>query len=101
MVAKINKEADKLWLRDVPHDKVFLFRDGRMVRNLDKLTTTLREKVEEMFKYLVAGDKDDFSNWVRDVIGDVTLANELQKATIQTTAAHRVDMRLNWLEARL
>jgi len=101
MVTKTKKEVAGLWLRDVPPDKVFWFHDGRMVKNLNELATTLREMPEETFHYHVTGDKNDFSNWVRNVIGDVTLANQLQKATAQATAARRVEMRLNWLRARL
>ena len=101
MVTKTKKEPAESWLRDVPQDKVFWFHDGRMAKNLDELATTLREMPEETFQYHATGDKNDFSNWVRGVVGDVTLANQLQKATTQTTAARRVEMRLNWLKARL
>jgi len=101
MVTKTKKEVAELWLGDVQPDKVFWFHDGRMVKNLDELATTLREMPEEMFHYHVAGDKNDFGNWVRDVIGDVTLANQLWKATTQATAARRVETRLNWLKAKL
>ncbi len=101
MVIKIKKEVAELWLRDVPQDKVFWFHDGKVVKNLDELATTLREMTEETFQYHATGDKNDFSNWVRDVVGDVTLANQLQKATIQATAARKVETRLNWLRARL
>jgi hypothetical protein len=101
MVTKTKKELAELWLRDVPQDKVFWFHDGRMAKNLDELATTLREMTEETFQYHATGDENDFSKWVRDVIGDVTLVNQLQKATTHTTAARRVEMRLNWLRARL
>jgi hypothetical protein len=101
MVTKTKKEVAELWLRDVPPDKVFWFHDDRMVKNLGELATTFREMPEETFHYHVMEDKNDFSNWVRDVIGDVTLANQLQKATTQATAAHRVETRLNWLRAGL
>jgi hypothetical protein len=89
------------WLRDVPLDKVFWRHDGGAVKNLDELGAALREMSEETFRYHVAGDKSDFSNWVRDVIGDGTLANQLRKAMTQTTAARRVETRLAWLKARL
>jgi len=101
MITKTKKEVVELWLKDVPPDKVFWFHDGRRVKNLDELATTLREMPEETFHYHVTADKNDFGNWVRDVIGDVTLANELQKATTQARAARRVEMRLNWVKAKL
>jgi len=101
MVTKTKKELAELWLRDVPQDKVFWFHDGRMAKNLYELATTLQGMPEETFQYHATGDKNDFSNWVGDVIGDVTLANQLQEATTQATAARKVETRLNWLKARL
>lgn len=101
MLTKTKKEQGELWLRDVQQDKVFLFHNGKAVKNLGELATTLREMPEETFHYHATGAKNDFSNWVRDVIGDVTLANQLQKATTQTTAVRRVETRLNWLKAKL
>jgi hypothetical protein len=56
---------------------------------------------EATFYYHVTGDKDDLSSWVRDVISHLILTGQLQKANTQATAARRVEMRLNWLEARL
>jgi hypothetical protein len=101
MITRTKKEVAELWLRDVAHDKMFWFHDGRMVKNLDQLATTLREMLEEMFHYHATGDKNDFGSWVRDVVGDLTLANQLQTATTQATAARRVEARLNWVRAKL
>jgi hypothetical protein len=101
MFRKTGKEMARLWLGDVPPDKVFWFHDGRAVKNLDEFAKALLEVSEQTFQHHLAKDKNDFSNWVRDVIGDVTLADQLRKATTQATAAHKVEARLNWLRARL
>jgi len=101
MTAKIERTIVELWLRDVPQDKAFWFRDGRTASNLAELASALREIREETFEHHVLGDRNDFSNWVKDVIGDVTLANQLQKAATQASAARRLEMRLDWLKARL
>lgn len=101
-MAKVTKKRlDKSWLEDVPQDKVFWCHDGRVVKNLDELVVALREMSEETFCYHVTMDKNDFSDWVREVIGDVTLAKELQKAATPTTTAEKVETRLGWLRARL
>lgn len=99
MVTK--KGAARSWLGDVSQDRVFWCQDGRALKNLDELAAALREMAEETFRYHAAGDKNDFSNWVRDVIGDATLAKELQKAITRSTAAQKVVTRLGWLRARL
>ena len=89
------------WLGDVPRDNVFWCYGGRVVKNLEELSAALREMSEETFRYHVSGGKNDFSNWVRDVIGDRTLANQLKKAATRGAAARRVEARVGWLRARL
>lgn len=99
MVAK--REISRSWLKNVSQDKVFWCRDGRVIKNLEELAAAMREMAEETFHYHATGNKNDFSNWVRDVIGDVTLAKQLEKTTINTTAARRVEARLDWLKTSL
>jgi len=101
MTAKIEKTTVELWLRDVPQDKVFWFRDGRTAKNLNEFTWTLYGIGDETFRHHVLRGQNDFSNWVKDVIGDATLANQLQKATTRTAAARRVEKRVDWLKAKL
>jgi hypothetical protein len=96
-----NKETYQSWLANVAQDKVFWCHDGGVVKNLDELVAALRAMSDETFRYHAAVDNNDFSNWVRDVIGDRTLANQLQKAMTQATAARKVETRLGWLKARL
>jgi hypothetical protein len=100
MVTKTQKEVATRWLRDVPRDKVFLFHDGRTAKNLAELAAALSEIPEETFRHHVTEDKNDFSNWLRDVIGDVPLANQLKRVTTQTTTTRKVEARLDWLRAR-
>lgn len=99
-MAKKNVVAGS-WLHDVPQDKVFRRHDGCAVKNLDEPACALREMPEETFRHHASKDKNNFSNWVRDVIGDVTLAEQLQKAAARIAAAQKVESRLNWLRARL
>ena len=68
---------------------------------VDELDTTLQTMPGGTFSYHVNSDKNDFANWVRDVIGDVTLARNLRKAADRPSAAHAVGARLSQLRARL
>jgi hypothetical protein len=102
IVAKVTrKRLDKSRLKDVPQDKVFWCHDGRVMKNLNELVVALREMSKETFRYHVTMDKNDFSNWVREVIGDEILAEDLQKATTPTAAAEKVEKRLYWLRSKL
>jgi len=97
---KIRKEKlDKRWLDDVPEDKVFWCHDGRTVRNMDELAVVLAEMSEDTFCYHANGGKNDFSNWIRDVIGDVKLARELAMVVTKPNAVRKVEMRLRSIGA--
>ena len=88
-------------LGNVSQDKVFVCRGVGVIKNMDELAAALRVMSTETFCHHVAGMKNDFSTWVRDVVGDATLARQLQKVTTPATAAHRTEKRLVWLRARL
>ncbi len=88
------RQLDRSWLRDAPPDKVFWCSDGRVMKNLDELVVALQDMTEETFRYHADGQKNDFSNWVRDVIGDDTLAKDLAQSTTSVRAARKVQARL-------
>jgi len=101
VVKATKKSLNKDWLEDVPQDKVFWCHDNRVVKNLDELVLALREMSEDTFLYHVTKDNNDFSNWVRDVIGDISLAKELQKTAAATATAEKVEKRLSQLRSKL
>jgi hypothetical protein len=95
-MAKVTKaKLDKAWLQDVPEDKVFWCHDSRVVKNMAELATALKEMPNDIFEYHLNSEKNDFSTWARDVIGDTTLAGQLARVASQATALKRVEMRLS------
>ncbi len=94
------KRMARSWLKDVPNDKVLRCRDGLSVKNLAELYSVLRGMSEETFCYHVTMEKNDFSNWVRDTIGDITLAEQLQNASSKASAERKVELRLHWLKTK-
>jgi len=60
----------------------------------------LTNNSEETFSYHSSGVKRDFSNWIRDVIGDEKLSRDLLKSTNQTQAAKSVADRVAWLRSK-
>ena len=53
---------------------------------------------DETYSYHVNEEKFDFSMWVKDVIGDDDLANNLESATTRAQAARYVSNRLAQLK---
>ena len=76
----VNNKLDTRIIHDVEGEKRFFCHDGYVIKNLDELAKYLNRMTEEVFQYHVNSEKNDFSNWIRDVIGDTKLADELRKA---------------------
>ena len=95
-MAKVTKvKLDKAWLKDVSGDKVFWCHDGRVVRNMAELANALKEMPNDVFEYHLNSEKNDFSTWVREVIGDTALSGQLSRVASQATALKKVEMRLS------
>lgn len=81
-------------LETVPEDRVFRCADGRAIKNLDELISALKNMPEETFAHHVTADKNDFSNWVKYVIGDEALAIALSKENSPLQAAKSMEGRI-------
>jgi len=86
VIRVVTKVVSKSGLSDVAADKVFLCHDGRVMKNLDELGVALREMSEDTFRYHVTADKNDFSTWVQDVIGDRELSAVLKSSSTRNQA---------------
>lgn len=99
-MVKITKAIAEERLADVPQEKRFWCSDGRALKNLSELEAVLKEMSEETFCYHSNEARSDFSNWVRDVIGDEKLSRDLQKSTTRAQAAKSVAGRIAWLKSK-
>ena len=100
MAGTFEEQAQKS-LSQVPEEYVFRCQDGRVLRNMKELAEALTTMTDETFAYHSNIEKKDFSNWVRDIIGDEKLANDLGKATIRTQAAKQAATRVDVLSKKL
>jgi hypothetical protein len=82
------------YLGDVPGDKVFWVNNGGTLKNLDELAVALKELSDEQYNFHVNAGKNDFSNWVKDVICDKVLAGALSRSKSKATAARLVKARI-------
>jgi hypothetical protein len=82
------------YLGDVPADKVFWVNNGGILKNMDELAVALKEISNEQYSYHVNAEKNDFSAWVKDVMGDKILANALARAKAKASALRIVKARI-------
>jgi len=91
--AKTHKQKRKL-TEKVPAEYVFWCHDGSIFTDINELASGLLNMSDEIFAYHCNMEKHDFSNWVRDVVGDEALADELAKATNRAQAADCVFLKI-------
>jgi hypothetical protein len=93
---KANKQKGRL-LKKAPAECVFWCHDGSIFTDVNELAEGLAAMSDETFAYHSNLEKHDFSNWIRDVIVDEQLADDLAWATSRLQAAEYVAARLNEL----
>jgi hypothetical protein len=91
---KAKKPAKKL-LAKVPAEYVFWCRDGSVFTDIYDLLEGLQTMSDETFAYHSNLEKHDFSNWIRDIIGDEYLADALAMVTSRPDAVSCVIARIN------
>jgi len=100
-MVKMTRSVAEVMLGDVSEEKRFWCNDGRYLKNLDELKDALELMTEETFRFHASETKTDFSNWVKDVIGDEKLSRDLLKSTTKEQAARMVAERVRWLKGKL
>lgn len=100
MAVKKKEDAARV-LGDVSGDKRFFCHDGCIASNLQELANCLSHMSEQRYNHHVTAEKNDFSNWVRDVFGDTRLANELARSRNRADAAKILNDKILWLRKKL
>ena len=94
------KDEARKYLSDVAPEQCFWVNNGSILKNLDELANTLPDLSEDAFYHHVNDEKNDFSNWVRDVIGDQALANDLISSKDKYSALRKIRNRMNSLRKK-
>jgi hypothetical protein len=100
MAVSLHEQAKKS-LAAVPEEYVFWCRDGQILRTMKDLAEALETMSDETFSHHVNAEKNDFANWVRDILKDEKLARDLARSNNRGAAAKAVRARETSLTARL
>jgi len=99
MIKKILLPEDvNLILMDVTPNQHFNLHMGTSIKNLQELAEALEIMDDDAFKHHVTKDKNDFSNWVKNVIYDVDLSKDLFNAKSRKKAFDVVSQRIEQLK---
>ncbi|MBI2558334.1 hypothetical protein HYW20_03345 [Candidatus Woesearchaeota archaeon] len=94
------KDNVKGYLNDAAPEQCFWVNNGPILKNLEELANALMQMNDDTFRHHVNNNKNDFSSWVNDVIGDKKLANELLSSKTKISAAKKVVTRLGSLKKK-
>lgn len=64
-------------LRKVRPEHTFIVVDGRRITTLPQLALEMDNMADEIFSHHVNSARNDFATWIRDVIGEIELADRL------------------------
>ena len=99
MAKKLTKEAAQKFLSDVALDKYFYIYNGPIVKNIIELADVLDNITDEQFRYHRNNGKNDFYSWVKLVVLDNRLANEVARAKTLKTMQKKVKQRIDYLKS--
>ncbi|MDP3766241.1 MAG: DUF5752 family protein [Nanoarchaeota archaeon] len=94
----MEKEEAQRILRDANPEQCFWVNNGPVLKNLDGLSKALAEMNKDAFKHHANKEKNDFSSWVRDILGDQKLAEDIAKIKSKSAIAAKVKQRLQQLK---
>lgn len=95
----IKKDHKKI-LENVSPDKIFFVCDGSTLSNLRDLANALKTMNDGTFSYHANANKNDFSNWINDVLHDSALAKKIKNLD-KTKAQKEIEKRLKELEKKI
>lgn len=75
-------------------EQCFWTNDGKIIANLVELRDALTSMGDDVFRYHVTKEKNDFADWIEYVLGDAELAGKVRGAKKTTSARTFVVTRL-------
>jgi len=99
-IIRISKEEAHRRLGDVEDDKRFWCQDGKVIKSLKDLEEALNNMTDDTFRHHSGEERNDFSNWIREVVGDEKLARDVSKARSRIQASKAVAQRVSFLQSK-
>jgi hypothetical protein len=89
------------YLAKVSDDKKFWCHDGSAFSNIIDLAESLKNMTTETFNSHVSEGKNDFSSWVYDVVGDVSLAKNIATCKDTKSMQKKIKTRITYIKKKL
>ncbi len=73
----------------------FYFSNGESAESLEEFLEKLRVIDNECFLYHVNDERNDFTSWIRECVGDNILSNRVDKLKDKNKIINTIDKRVN------
>ncbi|MBI5206252.1 MAG: hypothetical protein HY934_00500 [Candidatus Firestonebacteria bacterium] len=94
----INENEFEKFLSDVADPFHFWVASGERLKNLEELVNALEKMSDDIFAHHVNENKNDFSCWIRDCIGDKVLAAAIISIPVKTHTVKKIKDRIQELK---
>ena len=88
------------FLEDVPESHNFKL-GNKEVKNIEDLLHELKDLKDEEFRHYVGEEHNHFVNWIKEIVKDHTLANELESVKAKQDTINIISKRIKELKAEL
>ena len=85
-------------LGQVAPEQCFWVNNGPIVRSVADLPRALKKMKDKTFMHHVGKDKNDFSTWIKHVVGDANLANSISKLKTKKAMIDQLNKRIKLLK---
>ena len=86
-------------LAKVPIQYSFWLCTNENLRSIEDVSKALQKATDDVFRYHVNRDKNDFEAWIRDVIKDKDLAREIARVKTKETLVRKITERIESLRS--
>ena len=76
-------------------NQYFYLHNGGAIRDLSELHSALLNMDDSIFYYHVNQEKNDFSNWIKDILEEKNLALQLKKTIDKNTTITLIEKKIN------
>jgi hypothetical protein len=97
MVAEYRDRIEKIFSDVAPEHRFWLVKGGE-VKNLEELTSALVTMEDATFKHHVTEERNDFSEWIKNIIQDTELAETLTKIKTRESTLKAIELRIESLK---
>ena len=90
----------KIFLENVPEKYAFYLKNGKKLLNINNLAKELVAMPNDVFYHHVTPERNDFHNWIRDIVLDLELADRILKAKTKEEAAKIINDRIKEIKSK-